>query len=193
MDRVQNAAVTEDEENKSAIFHKKHNKNYDNNSKSNRNNNFKSPTNNKTHKKPLNTSSDSRGSGSSDNNNYNKKYQENSTNNDKFVRGTTTTEEKKSKNVKKYQNIEDFKFPYEKYTKEANYHDENDDITDDSEHWHQESHKRVRRAAQRQKDDNRNTCSLYIQTDPLIWRHIREGVADVSRSLIFLSDFYQKI
>ncbi|XP_049869828.1 disintegrin and metalloproteinase domain-containing protein 10-like [Pectinophora gossypiella] len=26
--------------------------------------------------------------------------------------------------------------------------------------------------------DNRNTCSLYIQTDPLIWRHVREGFPD---------------
>ncbi|CAB3236817.1 unnamed protein product [Arctia plantaginis] len=26
--------------------------------------------------------------------------------------------------------------------------------------------------------DKRNTCSLYIQTDPLIWRHVREGFPD---------------
>ncbi|KAJ8961399.1 hypothetical protein NQ318_014644 [Aromia moschata] len=32
---------------------------------------------------------------------------------------------------------------------------------------------RHRRATRR--DENKNTCSLYIQTDPLIWRHIREG------------------
>ncbi|KAG5883381.1 hypothetical protein JTB14_018141 [Gonioctena quinquepunctata] len=31
---------------------------------------------------------------------------------------------------------------------------------------------RHRRAA---RNENKNTCSLYIQTDPLIWRHIREG------------------
>jgi len=30
------------------------------------------------------------------------------------------------------------------------------------------------------KINDKNTCSLYIQTDPLIWRHIREGIADVS-------------
>ncbi|VEN50763.1 unnamed protein product [Callosobruchus maculatus] len=37
-----------------------------------------------------------------------------------------------------------------------------------------EGHKgRHRRATRR--DENRNTCSLYIQTDPLIWRHIRES------------------
>lgn len=40
------------------------------------------------------------------------------------------------------------------------------------------SHKRLKRTATR--EDNKNTCSLYIQTDPLIWRHIREGIADVS-------------
>lgn len=57
--------------------------------------------------------------------------------------------------------------PYFKYSKEAN--DDNND----------QNHKRTRRAT-RPKEDNRNTCSLYIQTDPLIWRHIREGIADVS-------------
>ncbi|CAH0559198.1 unnamed protein product [Brassicogethes aeneus] len=41
-----------------------------------------------------------------------------------------------------------------KYSKEAN-----------------EGHRR-RRAA---RSENKNTCSLYIQTDPLIWKHIREG------------------
>lgn len=40
------------------------------------------------------------------------------------------------------------------------------------------SHKRLKRTATR--EDNKNTCSLYIQTDPLIWRHIREGISDVS-------------
>ncbi|XP_030031412.1 disintegrin and metalloproteinase domain-containing protein 10 [Manduca sexta] len=35
-------------------------------------------------------------------------------------------------------------------------------------------HARTRRAA----PDNRNTCSLYIQTDPLIWAHVREGFPD---------------
>uniref|UniRef100_A0A6P7FQB9 Disintegrin and metalloproteinase domain-containing protein 10 n=1 Tax=Diabrotica virgifera virgifera TaxID=50390 RepID=A0A6P7FQB9_DIAVI len=44
-----------------------------------------------------------------------------------------------------------------KYSKEAN----------------EQSNSRHRRATRR--DENKNTCSLYIQTDPLIWRHIREG------------------
>ncbi|KAI8424135.1 hypothetical protein MSG28_002731 [Choristoneura fumiferana] len=35
-------------------------------------------------------------------------------------------------------------------------------------------HSRARRAT----FDNRNTCSLYIKTDPLIWRHVREGFPD---------------
>ncbi|KAL3277841.1 hypothetical protein HHI36_013182 [Cryptolaemus montrouzieri] len=43
-----------------------------------------------------------------------------------------------------------------KYSKEANTH----------------NHSRHKRATGR--DSNKNTCSLYIQTDPLIWRHIRE-------------------
>ncbi|XP_026322466.1 disintegrin and metalloproteinase domain-containing protein 10 [Hyposmocoma kahamanoa] len=37
-------------------------------------------------------------------------------------------------------------------------------------------HSRSRRAAR--DDSNRNTCSLYIQTDPLLWRHVREGFSD---------------
>nr|XP_024215817.1 disintegrin and metalloproteinase domain-containing protein 10 [Halyomorpha halys] len=45
--------------------------------------------------------------------------------------------------------------PYSKYSKEAN--------------------TRKKRAA-RPKEENRNTCSLFIQTDPLIWRHISEQV-----------------
>ncbi|XP_047360443.1 disintegrin and metalloproteinase domain-containing protein 10 isoform X3 [Vespa velutina] len=47
--------------------------------------------------------------------------------------------------------------PGHKYTREAN----------------EPSHRRARRAT-RPKEDNKNTCSLFIQTDPLIWRHISE-------------------
>ncbi|XP_060523585.1 disintegrin and metalloproteinase domain-containing protein 10 isoform X2 [Cylas formicarius] len=54
---------------------------------------------------------------------------------------------------KRYTNYEE---SFSKYSKEAN-----------------EGRERHRRATRR--DENRNTCSLYIQTDPLIWRHIREG------------------
>lgn len=107
-----------------------------------------------------------------------------------------------------YQNngaMDDFKYPFEKYTKEANFRDDDDDIaaaatagagyfydpetgrrlqpTDRD--WHERVHERVRRASgssasSARREDNKNTCSLYIQTDPLIWRHIREGIADVS-------------
>lgn len=51
--------------------------------------------------------------------------------------------------------INSFESPYEKYSKEAN--------------------SRPKRAA-RPKEENRNTCSLFIQTDPLIWRHIADQV-----------------
>lgn len=85
---------------------------------------------------------------------------------------------------------DDLKYPHMKYTKEANLKDNrassvgdgnggaaiDDDVDDDE--WHRRSHARAKRAA-RPKEENRNTCSLYIQTDPLIWRHIREGIADV--------------
>lgn len=81
---------------------------------------------------------------------------------------------------------EDLKYPHLKYSKEANFKDgfQNNENTDDD--WHQESHERAKRAA-RPKEDNKNTCSLYIQTDPLIWRHIREGIADVSGYYFMIS------
>lgn len=52
--------------------------------------------------------------------------------------------------------------PFSKYSREAN-----------------EAHSRVKRGTRR--DENRNTCSLYIQTDPLIWKHIKEGFPEVSK------------
>lgn len=70
----------------------------------------------------------------------------------------------------------DDKSPHFKYTKEANF--DYDDFGGSNASGNKRSG-RAKRAA-RPKEDNRNTCSLYIQTDPLIWRHIREGIADVS-------------
>lgn len=71
---------------------------------------------------------------------------------------------------------EDLKYPHLKYSKAANF---KDSLRENGDEWHQKSHERAKRAA-RPKEENKNTCSLYIQTDPLIWRHIREGIADVS-------------
>lgn len=51
-------------------------------------------------------------------------------------------------------------YPSEKYSRATN-----------------EVHKRQKRATRLRED--RNTCSLYIQTDPLIWKHIREGFPEV--------------
>lgn len=116
-----------------------------------------------------------------------------------------------------YQNnngaMDDFKYPYEKYSKEANfryddgaYSDEDESAADaggagyfydpetghrfqpTDDDWHERVHERVRRASgasgsSSRREDNKNTCSLYIQTDPLIWKHIREGIADVSRAI----------
>lgn len=56
-------------------------------------------------------------------------------------------------------NIDETAHPHKKYSKEAN--------------------ARVKRATQSRYQE-KNTCSLYIQTDPLIWRHIRESIPDVS-------------
>lgn len=70
----------------------------------------------------------------------------------------------------------EFPMPYQKYSKEAN---AARSAKESEQMWHRETHERVRRAA-RPREDNKNTCSLYIQTDPLIWRHIREGIIEVS-------------
>lgn len=63
----------------------------------------------------------------------------------------------KSKNTVNTVNVEE---PINKYSREAN-----------------ENHGRHKRATKR--EDAKNTCSLYIQTDPLIWKHIREGFPEV--------------
>ena len=42
-------------------------------------------------------------------------------------------------------------------------------------------HNREKRSTKKRiNDEIRNTCSLSIQTDPLLWRHIRQSFADVS-------------
>lgn len=56
----------------------------------------------------------------------------------------------------------------------------NNRIFDESAHekYSKEANSRPKRATVRYQE--KNTCSLYIQTDPLIWRHIRESIPDVS-------------
>ena len=71
----------------------------------------------------------------------------------------------------------EFKYPYEKYSKAANWRASGESVTDSE--WHWKAHERVRRAA-RPKEDYRNTCSLYIQSDPLLWSHIRDSIVGVS-------------
>lgn len=46
--------------------------------------------------------------------------------------------------------------------------------------YSEEANVRSKRAATAARYQERNTCTLYIQTDPLIWRHIRESIPDVS-------------
>lgn len=77
----------------------------------------------------------------------------------------------KSKKLKTYKSKNtdwpyDEKYSLNKYSREVN-----------------EIHSRPKRATRR--DENRNTCSLYIQTDPLIYRHIREGFPEVSAIYYF--------
>lgn len=89
------------------------------------------------------------------------------------------TQDKKTKLHNNYNNTSDYQsqrkklndfhdhYPHHKYSKEAN---DGDGKTSHFNH-------RAKRAARVQE---RNTCSLYIQTDPLIWKHIRESIPDVS-------------
>lgn len=51
--------------------------------------------------------------------------------------------------------------------------------------YSEEVNNRVKRATTSARYQERNTCSLYIQTDPLIWRHIRESIPDVSSLFSF--------
>ena len=55
-----------------------------------------------------------------------------------------------------------------------------EDVESESHHPHrkysEEANLRTKRATARFQE--KNTCSLYIQTDPLIWRHIRESIPD---------------
>lgn len=67
--------------------------------------------------------------------------------------------------------INSYQDTFNKYSREAN--DPNNFI-DDS---YTNTQTRTKRAT-RPKEDNRNTCSLFIQTDPLIWRHISEQVGN---------------
>lgn len=64
-------------------------------------------------------------------------------------------------------------------------------IYDDSPHdkYSEEVNRRSKRAATAARYQERNTCSLYIQTDPLIWRHIRESIPDVSVVQCFVANF----
>lgn len=75
----------------------------------------------------------------------------------------TVTADKNHRNInesisKNFVNVDES--PFQRYSKEANV--------------------RSKRAATAARYQERNTCTLYIQTDPLIWRHIRESIPDVS-------------
>ncbi|XP_052131768.1 disintegrin and metalloproteinase domain-containing protein 10 isoform X1 [Frankliniella occidentalis] len=58
----------------------------------------------------------------------------------------------------------EYEYPYDKYSREMN------------------DHNRRKRATQT-NDEKKNTCSLFIQTDPLIWRHIRDQVGNNSEKI----------
>lgn len=61
------------------------------------------------------------------------------------------------------------------------YHDNIIDVDESPfKRYSKEANVRSKRAATAARYQERNTCTLYIQTDPLIWRHIRESIPDVS-------------
>jgi disintegrin and metalloproteinase domain-containing protein 10 len=66
--------------------------------------------------------------------------------------------------------------PRRRYTREAN----------EGPSW------RSKRAA-RPREESRNTCSLFIQTDPLIWKHIAEQVKSQTAPLDCVSDLFVSI
>jgi disintegrin and metalloproteinase domain-containing protein 10 len=70
----------------------------------------------------------------------------------------------------------------DKNVNKTHYQHENNRIYEDSpsSKYSEEANTRSKRAAASPRFQERNTCSLYIQTDPLIWRHIRESIPDVS-------------
>lgn len=72
---------------------------------------------------------------------------------DKVVNDNTINREKKWK----LHNGEN-ETPYDKYSREAN----------------SDGRSSRSKRATRPKEENKNTCSLFIETDPLIWRHIAE-------------------
>jgi hypothetical protein len=66
--------------------------------------------------------------------------------------------------------------PRRRYTREAN----------EGPSW------RSKRAA-RPREESRNTCSLFIQTDPLIWKHIAEQVKSRIAPKDYVSDLFVSI
>ncbi|XP_058808923.1 disintegrin and metalloproteinase domain-containing protein 10 isoform X2 [Phymastichus coffea] len=72
--------------------------------------------------------------------------------------------------------------PGHKYSKEANSVDseqQQDHEVHADDTWSARARMKTRtrpRRAAKPKEENKNTCSLFIQTDPLIWRHIFEQV-----------------
>lgn len=111
-------------------------------------------------------------SGSRTSQNYNNNYRKNNSKDN-----VNTNYNKASGSGNRIETGYEFKYPHEKYSKAANWMAAGEHPDDRD--WHKRSHERVRRAT-RPKEENKNTCSLYIQTDPLIWRHIRDSIADVS-------------
>lgn len=74
-------------------------------------------------------------------------------------------------------NVEENETPFDKYSEEANTRGG-----------------RSKRAT-RPKEENKNTCSLFIETDPLIWRHVAEQVSyqgSESETLLSLSTFFMQ-
>lgn len=72
----------------------------------------------------------------------------------------------------KSQHVDVNESPFQRYSKEAN--------------------QRSKRAATFRTPE-RNTCTLYIQTDPLIWRHIRESIPEVSFKVFFFNFEHENI
>lgn len=76
-----------------------------------------------------------------------------------------------------------------KHVKNNRIYNDEEDVESESHHPHrkysEEANSRTKRATARFQE--KNTCSLYIQTDPLIWRHIRESIPDHQVKFVIIS------
>lgn len=94
----------------------------------------------------------------------------------KKVKPNDEIEKRKTTKRWKERDNEQNETPYDKYSREANL---NSGGSGDTNNINRKNNNHRTKRATRPKEENKNTCSLFIQTDPLIWRHISEQVCSL--------------